>query len=127
MNTLVQMEQLIQEMKPDASKLYQQNIKAYAVQLRTKAQAMKVLAQQMREEALAHHHSIVGRGANKTVGGVRPALAPEPEQEPELGSELGSELAPEPAPVPASAVPVVPSVPVVRRTRQTKAKPAVQH
>lgn len=122
MNTLAQMEQLLQEMKPDAIKLYQQNVKAYAVQLRAKAQAMKVLAQQMREEALTQHRSIAGRGANKTVGGVRPAPQAQ-EQESDLGSEPKE---PQSAPTMEQVSPMVPSVPVVRRTRQTKSKPVVQ-
>jgi len=87
MDTLTQMEQLIQEMKPDAVKLYQQNTKAYAVQLRAKAQTMKVLAQKMREEALAHHRGIAGRGKNKTVGGVTKEEPIEP-SEPESLSTL---------------------------------------
>jgi phosphoribosylanthranilate isomerase len=79
MDTLTQMEQLIQEMKTDAVKLYQQNTKAYAVQLRAKAQTMKVLAQKMRGEAQAHHRGIAGRGKNKTVGGVPLAEPSEPD------------------------------------------------
>lgn len=93
MDTLTQMEQLIQEMRHDAVKLYQQNTKVYAVQLRAKAQTMKVLAQKMREEAHAHQHSIVGRGKNKTVGGAPTTAAQEPEQ------EIGQEPEQEPAAV----------------------------
>jgi hypothetical protein len=70
MDTLAQMEVLLQAMKPNASKLYEQNVKAYAVQLRNQAQQLKVLAQQVRLQALEHHNSIAGRGKNKTVGGT---------------------------------------------------------
>jgi hypothetical protein len=117
------MEQLLQEMKPDAVKLYQQNTKAYAVQLRAKAQAMKVLAQQMREEALAHHRNIAGRGKNKTVGGapISGAGSTQNQEDQEDQIEDQEQL---PEPVQQASVPVVPQVPVQTKAQTRKPRKA---